>query len=343
MLSYIVRRLVLLPTVYIGVTLFIFGMLQFLSPYERVFCYISSPTKVTKGALEQLIEKYGFDDPIPVQYFRWLSNVIHGNLGWSQTAGMSVSDAILHFFPATLELGLYAILLVLFLGIPLGELSAVQHNKLMDHIIRVIAITGWSFPTFVFAILVLMIFYGGLNWFPPGRLSDAAAAIVHSAKFTRYTGMYTIDALLNGNMYILGDALRHLILPVVSLAYVSWALVLRTTRSSMLETLRQNYVTTARAKGLKESIVIKKHARKNALIPVVTIGGLMVIWLLGGDVVVEVIFNYRGLGWWAANAALQLDIPSVLGFALFSALLVVVVNLVVDIAYALIDPRVKLQ
>lgn len=343
MISYIGRRLVLLPVVYFGVTVLIFGMVQFLTPYQRVFCYITNPTKITEAGLKQLVENYGLNDPVPIQYFRWLSNVIHGNLGWSQTASMPVLDAILHFSPATLELGLFAIFPLIFLGIRLGVFSAVHHNDPMDHITRVIAIMGWSFPTFVFGILTLMIFYGVLNWFPPGRLSAGINAIVHSAEFTRYTGMNTIDALLNGNMYILGDALRHLILPVITLAYVSWALVLRTMRSSMLETLQQDYITTARAKGLKESTVTEKHARKNALIPVVTIGGLMVIWLLCGVVVAETIFDYRGLGWWVAAAALQLDIPSVLGFALFSAVLIVITNLLVDITCAFIDPRVRLE
>lgn len=343
MLSYITRRLLLLPVIVFGITVLLFVMLQFLSPYQRVLCYVPNPTKVSEAGLEQLIEKYGLNDPIPIQYLKWLNNVIHGNLGWSQTAGMPVSDAILHFFPATLELGLFTIFPVIFLGIRLGVFSAVHHNDPVDHVTRIVAITGWSFPTFVFGILALMVFYGILGWFPPGRLSVGAKAIVYGANFTSYTHMNTIDALFNGNIYVLGDALRHLVLPVVTLAYVSWALVLRTMRSSMLETLRKDYITTARAKGLSEKVVTNKHARQNALIPVLTISGYMVIWLLGGVVVVETIFHYRGIGQCAASAAIQLDIPTVLGFTLFTSILIVVTNLVVDVTYALVDPRVRLK
>jgi len=319
-------------------------MLQLLGPYQRVSLYINDPAQLKQpGQLEKLIKIYGLDQPIPVQYIRWLGKVFRGDLGWSETAKMPVFKALLTFFPATVELAIYAIIPLILIGIWLGVISAVHHNRPIDHATRVMAITGWSFPTFVFGLIVLMIFYGKFHWFPPGRLSVWASTIVYDpALFIRYTGMNTIDALLNGRLDIFWDAFRHLVLPVTTLSYVSWALVLRITRSSMLETLRQEYVTVARAKGLKEKVVINKHARRNALIPVATISGLVFIGLLNGVVITETIFNYRGIGKFAADAALQLDIPSVLGFTLFSVVILIVMNLVVDVGYAYIDPRVRL-
>lgn len=345
MISYIIRRLLVLPIVLIGVTILIFAMLQLLSPTQRLSTFISDPTALKQGRqqVEQMIEKYGLNDPIPVQYFRWMKNLIQGDLGWSESASLPVLKAILRYLPATLELALLAILPTVLGGIWLGVISAVHQDSPLDHSTRVMAITGWSFPTFVFGLLVLMIFYGMMSWFPPGRLSTWANQLVHSSSFVRYTGMNTLDALLNGNLRVFWDAVRHLVLPVITLAYVQWALILRIMRSSMLETLRQDYVTTARAKGLKEGVVIKKHGRRNALIPVATIAGLMAIGLLNGVIIVEVVFNYRGLGYLSWNAAVHLDIPMVLGFTLFNALLMVVVNLMVDISYAFIDPRVRLQ
>jgi peptide/nickel transport system permease protein len=167
--------------------------------------------------------------------------------------------------------------------------------------------------------------------------------VVLSPAFTQYTHMNTIDSLLNLRLDIFWDALRHLLLPVITLSYVQWALILRVTRSSMLEVLRADYVTTARAKGLSEGAVIDKHAKPNALIPVATISGLVMIWMMSGVVITETVFNIHGLGWWVASSASQLDVISVLGFSLFYAVLVVCGNLVVDVLYAYLDPRVRLE
>lgn len=344
MLAYITRRLLLLPLILIGVTVLIFAMIQLLGPYERVSLYVTNPDVFKGGTetLDRLVHKYGLDKPIWDQYYDWMKKLVHGDLGWSPSARMPVSQALMKYLPATAELTLYAIWPVIFLGIWLGFISAIHQDDPIDHLSRVMAITGWSFPTFVFGLLVLMIFYGVLGWFPPGRLSIWATQVVNSASFIRYTHMNTIDALLNGRLDILWDAIRHLVLPVITLAYVSWALILRIMRSSMLETLRQDYVTTARAKGLPERVVLKKHARRNALIPVATIAGLMVVGLIHGVVITETIFDIHGLGRFAARAAIQLDLSAILGFALFNGFIMVLANLVVDVSYALIDPRVRL-
>jgi peptide/nickel transport system permease protein len=190
---------------------------------------------------------------------------------------------------------------------------------------------------------MLMVFYAKLDWFPAGRLSQWASQVVSSGAYHQYTGLNTVDSLLNLRFDVFIDALRHLVLPALTLSYLNWALILRVTRSSMLETLRQDYVTTARAKGLKENVVIDRHAKPNALIPVTTIGGLTLITLLNGVVITETIFNYRGMGWFFADAALHLDVIAVLGFSMFNAIILVIGNLVVDVLYAYLDPRVRLS
>jgi len=247
-----------------------------------------------------------------------------------------------HRLPATVELALWSMVPIIGVGIWLGIQAAVHHNKPIDQLARVFSIIGWSFPTFVFALLILMLLYAKTGWFPPGRLSDWASRIVLSDEFTRYTRLNTIDALLNRRFDIFLDSLRHIILPVITLCYVQWALLLRVTRSSMLEALRQDYITTARSKGLSEKVVINRHASRNALIPVATLGGLTVVGLLNGVVITETIFNYPGLGSAVAAAAVSLDTLTVLGFVLFNATLLVVANLVVDVLYAVLDPRVRL-
>ena len=341
MFNYIVRRLLILPLVMIGLSLLIFGMLQMLDPIERAALYVSSPPK-NPTALAEIVKKYGLDQPIYIQYARWLDQVVHGDLGWSKTAQMPVLNALKTYFPATLELALWSFIPILFIGVWLGIQAAVHHDQFIDQLARVFSIIGYSFPTFVFGLVMLMIFYAALQWFPPGRLSDWASTIVYSPAFHRYTGLNTLDALLNGRPDIFLNALRHLVLPALTLSYVNWALILRVARSSMLDVIRQEYITVARAKGVSERNVINRHARPNAMIPVATMGGLLLVALLNGVVITETVFNYHGMGWWAANAALNFDAVSVLGIALFDGALLILANLVVDVMYAYLDPRIRL-
>lgn len=333
----------MLPFIVFGVTVLVFSMLMMLGPYQRLSTYISDPKQIKGQDMDALVDKYGLNDPFYEQYGRWISGVIKGDFGWSESAGQPVSKAILSRFPATLELVIFAIIPVVFGGIWLGVFAAVKHNKLWDHIIRVVSTVGWSFPTFVFALLVLMIFYGVLGWFPPGRLTPEAAKIVRSASFVRYTGLNVVDSLLNGSLSVFWDALRHVIAPVVTLAIIRWAYILRITRSSMLETLSKDYIRTARSKGVEENVVINKHARRNALIPVVTVAGPMILAMLGGVVITETVFDYRGLGQFAAQAAQQLDYAAILGVAMYFSFLLILTNLIVDVSYAVIDPRIRLE
>ncbi|MBN1319098.1 MAG: ABC transporter permease [Anaerolineales bacterium] len=345
MAAYLVRRLLLLPVVLWAVTLMVFGASMALTPQQRAATYVQSPSELHGGAeaVERIIDKYGLDDPFHVQYGRWLSQVFSGNLGWSQSASMPVANAITQLLPATIELALLTIVPIVWGGIVLGSVAAAHHNRFLDHMLRFFSMISQTFPSFVFGLIALMVLYGKLGWFPPGRLSIEANEIVNSETFRRFTGMNVFDALLNGNMMVFFDALRHLTLPVIILSAQSWSTMLRIMRSSMLETMRQDYIRTARSKGLREHVVIRRHARRNALLPVVTMGGLWMAYLMGGVIVIETVFNYNGLGRFAAQAASQLDFPAVLGFVLFFATILVVINLLIDLLYAVLDPRVRLD
>ena len=353
MLAYIARRLLFLPIILFGVTVILFAMLQLLNPYERLSLYVKDPSQLRGGKeqLDRLIEKYGLNDSLFVQYGRWVNKFVHGDFGWSETAKTTVLNGFLGRFPATLELTLFAIGPILFFAIWLGVVAAVHHNRWIDQLTRVITILGYSLPSFVLGLVLLMGFYGLLSrhlpplfegWFSPGRMSEWAQQIVGGESFHAYTRLVTVDAILNGQWRIFWDALGHLVLPVATLSYINWAGYLRIMRSSMLETLRQDYVTTARSKGVEERLVIKRHARRNALIPIVTLSGFLVVGLLSGVVITETIFGYPGLGSWAAQAALQLDVATVLGLLTFVTILFIVVNLIVDLLYAVVDPRVRL-
>lgn len=339
--AYIIRRLLLVIPVLFGVTLLIFAILQLFSPVERASLYVTNPNQF--GNIAEIIAKYGLDQPVWVQYGSWINQVIHGNLGWSRVVSTPVTEAIMNFLPATLELALFATPLIIFGGIFLGSKAAAHKDRLIDHTTRLGAIIGWSLPTFWLGLMLLMVFYGYFTGlFPPERLSTQVSILVNSAEFTRYTGLNTIDAILNGNVRVLLDSLRHLVLPVITLTVVNLAFIMRLMRSSMLEALGKGYILTARAKGLDENTVVNKHARRNALIPVLTVSGFIFAGIVNGVVITETIFNYKGLGWWTWQSAIRLDIPSVLGFALFNAVLFVLTNLVVDLYYARIDPRVRL-
>lgn len=342
LITYVARRLMFLIPVLLGVTVMIFALTMFFSPTIRALLYIRNPQMLTPENISSVIARYHLNDPFYVQYFTWLGQILQGNFGWSQTANMPVLSAIIAKFPATFEIIVFAAPVIIILGLYLGIQSAVYKDKIFDHITRSSAIIGWSLPSFWLGLIFIAIFYGLLGWVSPGRVSPEVQTFVNTPQFTRYTGLYILDGMLNGQLWVSWDSFKHAILPALVIIIIDIALIIRVSRSSMLEALSKGYIVTARAKGLAEKEVINKHARRNALIPVITLSGLLIGGLMTGVTITETVFGFGGLGNWAATSARMIDVPSVLGFAMFTALVFVITNLIVDILYAYIDPRIRL-
>ena len=341
LLNYIIRRLLLMILVLFGVSLIVFSIMMIIPPGQRVAIYVKSE-KVTPAQMEALMDKYGMNDPAPVQYARWVNNILHGEFGYSETAKGPVIQGFKQYFPITLELVLLSTPLIILVGVWLGTIGAVHKDKPVDHITRVIAIIGYSLPTFWLGLILLMIFYGLMGIFPPGQISNIGKDVINTPEWNRFSGMLVLDGIINGRLDIAWDGLYHMILPAFNLVILSSALIMRLMRSSMLDALGQDYIRTALAKGADKNTIYKIHARRNALIPVITISGLMFAGLMGGMVITETIFNRKGIGLWMARAALQLDVPAIMFNVLFLGTIFAVVNLIVDVLYAYIDPRIRL-
>ncbi len=347
MLKYILRRLLILPVIMFLVTVILFVLITRLPVEQRVMIYIPSfNTHITGEQFEVLlqhqIERYGLDQPAPVQYVKWVEELLTSSWGYSPTWRQSVLEGIRQRLPATLELALAAMVPAVLMSIAFGSLAARRSGRLADHSVRAASFVAWAFPPFILALLLMNIFYAWLGWFPPERMSMWAGLAIDTETFRTFTGLLTVDALLNGRLDIFWDAVRHLVLPAFTLALAEWALLTRIMRSSLLDVLRQDYVTTARAKGLPERTVIGRHARRNALLPVISTGGVATSLLITGIVVIEVIFNFNGVGRWAVKAILNTDVPVAVGFALFSCAITVLASLLADVLYAVVDPRVRL-
>jgi len=335
MLRFFLRRLIGLVLVMAGVSVITFALAQ-LVPVDP------AANALGQNAREEQIAAYraelGLDRPVVEQYLRYLGRLLQGDLGNSIRTRRPVADDLRDFLPATIELSLAALLVSLFLGVPLGMLASLRRNGFVDAGARVFALLGGSMPIFYVGLLVLGLFYRQLRWFPgPGRLDTVLTPP------TQLTGMYTLDALLTGNWPIFQNSLAHLILPAATLGYFSTAVLLRMTRSAMLEVLQQDYVRTAKAKGLAGQVIIWQHVLKNALPPVLTTVGLTFGSLLSGAVLTETIFNWPGLGRYATTSVTSLDFPAVMGVTLVAAIVYPTVNTLVDIGYRLVDPRVGVE
>lgn len=345
LLEFVIRRTLLIIPTLIGVILLIFAVTQLFTPEQRATLYITSERQMKD--IESIIVQYKLRESIFTQLVGWLSQVLQGNLGYSRTGGGPVLSVLIRKLPATFELVMCSIPITILLGIYLGTKSAVYRDTAIDHITRTVSIIGWSLPSFWLGIMLIAIFFSGLGWFPPERIGSQAFNYIYtSGKWHFYTGLLTIDGLLNGQPWITLDALRHLVLPTITLVTIQIALIVRVMRSSMLEALGKGYITTAKAKGLTNPEIINRHARRNALIPTMTVAGLLTAGMLTGVTITETVFNIDGVGRWAAIAAggggTVPDVPAVLGFALFAGIVYVVANLIVDILYAYVDPRIRL-
>jgi peptide/nickel transport system permease protein len=340
MIALIAKRLVLLVPVLIGVTLVAFTLARVV---PRNVAYVWAGVqgfKATPEVAAQLTRLYHLDDPLPAQYLYYVRDILQGDWGISPISTRPVSQEIQQFLPNTIELAFAAMFFALLVGVPLGVISAVRRNTIVDHASRLLALVGVSMPVFWVGLLLQMVFYFWLGWVadPGGRLSNQ---IRYTNPVQSVTGFLILDTILTGNGIALQDALKHMILPTLTLCLPLLAIISRMVRSSMLEVLGQDYIRTARAKGLAETTVRYRHALSNALIPVVTVVGLSFAWLLTGSVVTEVVFYWPGIGRYGVDAMLAFDFPGVMAFTIITALAFVLANLVADILYTRLDPRLR--
>lgn len=291
--------------------------------------------RASKSAVEKIREDYGLNDPLPVQYVDYVKGVVQLDFGTSFSSRRPVREDLGRYLPATIELGLYAFLIATLVGIPLGVASAVKRDSWIDHVSRFISISGLALPVFWLALMAQYFFFGKLGWLPDGqRLPnsvDPPQSITH---------LYTIDSILTGNWETLRLSAEHLILPVLVLSYGSLAVVTRMVRGGMIEVMNQDYIRTARAKGLANNEVVTRHALKNALLPTVTSLGLQVGLLFSGAFLVEIVFSWPGVGRYAVDAIQAVDYNATMATTLVIAAIFVLVNMFVDILYLFLDPRI---
>jgi peptide/nickel transport system permease protein len=326
------RALVALP-IMLGVCIVVFLFMR-LIPGDPVDIMLGEASNVTQEEIDTLKSQFDLDQPIHVQLAHYLSRIVRGDLGYSITRSDDVSSLIVEALPATVELALAAILVALVIAIPIGIISAVKHNSVADRVSMAGAFAGISMPAFWLGIVLMLIFAVNLKWLPTSGRAPYGFAPDH------ITGLYILDSLLTGNSKALVTSLKHLALPAIALGAAPAAIITRVVRSSMLEVLRKDYVTFARAKGVREHAVIIRHAFRNALIPTATITGLEVGGLLGGNMIVETIFGWPGMGRLVVGGIFSRDYSLVQGSVMVYALTFVLVNLVSDILYTWLNPKI---
>ena len=333
MWRFLLKRIGLLIPTFIGVSIVAFAFIRLL-PGDPILL-LAGERGMTAERYAELQTVYGYDRPLPVQYLEYLTGILQGDLGTSVVTKRPVVDEFFALFPATVELGLCAIIFAVLLGIPAGVLAAVKRGTVADQAIMGTALVGYSMPIFWWGLLLIIFFSGILGWTPvSGRIS-----LMYF--FPSVTGFMLIDSALSGQSGAFTSAVSHLILPTIVLGTIPLAVIARQTRSAMLEVLSEDYVRTARAKGLPPGRVIGVHALRNALIPVVTTIGLQVGVLLAGAILTETIFSWPGIGKWMVDSVFRRDYPVVQGGLLLIASIVMLVNLVVDLLYGLINPRIR--
>ncbi len=330
----VARRLAFLVLVLLGVSLITF-LLSHVVPADPARLFAGP--RASAATVEQLRHQLGFDLPVWQQYGRYLGGLLHGDFGDSLTSHRPVADDLRDYLPATIELTLAAIVIILVVGVPLGVISAVWHDSPVDALGRAISITGVAIPAFWLGLMAQLVLFDQLGWLPEGQRLDQ-----NTVPPPRVTGLYTVDSLLHGNLALFAQSVWHILLPAAVLGYGSLAVVTRMVRASMLEVLSQDYLRTARSKGLRQWTIVVRHALRNALLPATTVMGLQIGLLLGGALLVEEVFSWPGIGRYATQATLASDYNAIMGVTLVAAAIYVVVNLGVDLLYMVLDPRVSL-
>jgi len=335
-MRFLARRAAALVLLAIGITLVVFLLTQAV-PADPVASALGEQAAADPEAVAAFKAHYGLDRPLPVRYAIYLGRLIQGDLGDSALTHSPVRQDLQAFVPATAELALYSIAIAVLVGVTFGLLAAVKRNHPIDHGLRVISLGGISMPTFWIALVALYVFFYRLGWFPgSGRLGIGVEPPPGR------TGLYTIDALLAGQWSTFRDALHHLALPALVLAAFNISLLTRYTRSAVLEVIGNDYVRAARAKGMPEHIVVTRYVLRAALPAIVTVIGLLFANILTGAVLVENIFSWPGIGQYAYQSAINLDVQAIAGVSLFVAVVYVTVNFIVDVLYGVIDPRIRL-
>jgi dipeptide transport system permease protein len=333
MFGFLLRRAALVIPTFLGITLLVFSLIHMI-PGDAVEA-MSGERGMTEERYQSLRHEFGLDKPLYAQYFTYLGNILHGDLGRSIVTHEPVTHEFMTLFPATLELSVCAILFAVLLGLPAGMLAALKRNTVLDYSVMGVSLTGYSMPIFWWALLLILLFSVTLGWTPVSGRMDIVFDL------PPVTGFMLIDSLLSGEEGAFKSAASHLVLPTIALGTIPLAVIARMTRSAMLEVLREDYVRTARAKGLSRWRVVGVHALRNALIPVITVIGLQVGTLLAGAILTETIFSWPGIGKWLVEAIHRRDYPVVQGGILLSATIIIVVNLIVDLLYGVINPRIR--
>lgn len=330
--AYIARRMFLAVIVLIGMSLFTF-IISHAIPGDPA--RLASGVHAKDEQVESLRKQMGLDKPLPMQYAIYMKGLLRGDLGISVTTRRPVTEELFEYLPATVELSIFALIISVVTGVFLGIVSAVRRNSVLDHFLRIFSLIGASIPLFWLGLLAVVFFYKHLNILPVG--GRIGIELNPPAKIT---GLYILDSILSSDWLALKSSVLHIILPAVTLGYSSMGVFTRMARSCVLEVLGTDYIRTARAKGLKENIVIYKHALRNATLPIITLIGLQCSYLLGGTVLAETIFSWPGLGSYSVTAIRNLNFPGIMGVTLTITVIFVVINLVTDLCYAIADPRI---
>jgi len=338
MLRYIIKRLVWLVVVLLGLCAITFTLSRVV-PGDPAAAYLGPRARLEQ--VEKVRVQLGLDRPLPVQFVFYMRDLLHGDLGESLRTHRPVMVGILDHLPASLELMLSAIIIALLVGIPLGVISAKKENTLTDHLSRFFSVANVSLPSFWLAMIFQILFFRWLGLFPIGGRIDTVVSLVNPIEHV--TGFYVLDALMTGNWPAFKSAVAHLVLPSVTLAVYPMGLISRMTRSTMIEVLREDYITTARAAGISEGEIHFVHALKNAIGPTLTTAGLCFAYMLTGTFFIEIIFFWPGLGTFITKAIKLNDYPVIMGVTILMAMLYVTVNLLVDVLLAVADPRIRLE
>lgn len=341
MKKYLIKRIFFIPVIFLGITFVVFYAINILPPQILATAYSSTDKELTKDEIEQIIKKYNLDKGFISRYRLWLVKTLSGELGYSHSAKMSVADAIKSYLPATIELAVFAIIPIFIIGNFLGLRSALKKDSLFDKTVQYITTFFYSMPSFVIGIVLLYIFYGVFGIFKPQRYSVETEILISSGSFVKYSGFMILDSILNLNLTVLFDSIIHLAGPAAALFLGTSAVFIKITRVSTLDELSKDYVKMLKAKGLNANYILRHHVRKNILVPQITVGGIQLIRLLGGVVITENIFDWPGIGSWGVKSASQLDVAGIMGFSMVVSALFIVGNLIIDILYVIVDPRIR--